>query len=106
MLTRQLVQPVGRVSWLLYVAASAPTGSRLLAFSSLTFLETNLGNPQSGWWISVTSRMCNIIKLDNQYFWNFPAEHKNLKNVQNYSILYKSEAEEWEFLIASLFCWR
>ena len=30
----------------------------------------------------------------------------SLKNVQNYCILYKSEAEDWEFLIASLFCWR
>ena len=28
------------------------------------------------------------------------------QNVQNYCILYKSEAEDWEFLIASLFCWR
>ena len=26
------------------------------------------------------------------------------QNVQNYCILYKSEAEDWDLLIASLFC--
>ena len=30
--------------------------------------EVSLENPRSGWWISVTSRMCKITKLDNEYF--------------------------------------
>ena len=50
-----------------------------------------------------------FLRISQKVFGNFPGEDKrtpplSLKNVQNYSILYKSEAEEWEFLIASLFC--
>ena len=59
-------------------------------------------------WVYSLFKWIKIVEFLLVKDWKFPEQwqrtHPPLKNVQNYSILYKSEAEEWEFLIASLFC--